>query len=106
MCLRNEKFEFDSDELDLLELDREDANEPRSSQVDTYVFEGRVVVRGTAGMREGQIVLSADAGAQTCQRAQRFSTIPGIRLETEPTDDIDFDLNDNVRIGVPETKDS
>lgn len=75
--MRSEKIEFDSDELDVLTLDWDDVAELRSPNLYTYVFEGRVAVRGTASLREGQIVISGEGSTRTYPRSQLLSIIPG-----------------------------
>jgi putative salt-induced outer membrane protein YdiY len=51
---------FDSAELDELEIDWPNIAELRSSHRNTYRFEGRIVVTGTAGMKDG--VMRIDTG--------------------------------------------
>lgn len=78
--MRDDTFEFDSDELGDLKLDWEDVAELISPRRNTCLFEGHVIVTGTLLIRDGVVVV----GGETDQRFKRedlISIIPG-----EPTE--------------------
>jgi hypothetical protein len=55
---------FDSAELDDLEIDWPKIAELRSSHRNTYRFEGRIVVTGTVGMKDGVLRIDTGEGIQ------------------------------------------
>ena len=57
--LRDDDFEFDSEELDLLKLDFDDVAEVRSARILTYRFESGGVFTGTATIRDGVVKIQA-----------------------------------------------
>ncbi len=78
--MRDDTFEFDSDELGKLTFDWEDIVELISPRHNTCLFEGHGSVTGTLLMREGVVVVGGET-AQRFQRAHLVSIIPG-----EPTE--------------------
>jgi len=75
--LRNETLQFESDQLKSLTLDWNDVAELRSSNLYTYVFVGQRSVLGTAAMKDGVLLVAAAQGAQSFQREQLMSIVPG-----------------------------
>jgi putative salt-induced outer membrane protein YdiY len=65
--LRNDKFEFDSDELDDLTFDWEDVVEVRSPRMNTCLFEGHVKATGTLLIRDNVVLV----GGKETQRFAR-----------------------------------
>jgi hypothetical protein len=74
---RDDVFEFDSEELDLLHLDWADVAEIRSPRTLTYVFEEGVIAVGPAAMQEGTIRVRTAAGVQEHPRRELLSIIEG-----------------------------
>jgi putative salt-induced outer membrane protein YdiY len=79
--MRNEKLEFDSEELDLLELDWEDVKQIRSPRNLEYVFEGGLAATGPATMRDGLVKVRVGEDVLTFQAARTISIIEGAMSE-------------------------
>ena len=75
--LRDDKFEFDSSELELLHLDWDDVAELRSPRALTFVSESAEVMTGPAAMRDGVIRINTSSGPSEMQRARLVSIIEG-----------------------------
>ncbi len=76
-ALRDERLEFESDELDDLTFDWEDVAELRSPRLHTYVFEDRSVVYGTALIRDNRVLLSLAGQEQEFKRSRLMSIVSG-----------------------------
>jgi putative salt-induced outer membrane protein YdiY len=68
---------FDSDEFDDIEVDWADVAELRSPRPHTYRFTGRRIATGTAIMKDGQILIAADAGVQTFEQGKLVTMMEG-----------------------------
>jgi hypothetical protein len=79
--MRDEELEFDSKELDLLELDWDDVAETRSPRNLQYVFEGDRKATGPATMRDGVIKVRVGDEVLEFQAAQAVSIIEGATSE-------------------------
>jgi hypothetical protein len=116
---RDQLFEFDSEELELLHLDWKDIAEIRSPRVLTYVFEDDVVVAGPATMREGVIKVRSAQGVQEHARKDLLSIIEGRPSELNfwsakasfglvaragNTDQSDFNMLAQVRRDAPKSR--
>jgi hypothetical protein len=75
--LRDDKLEFESEELDDLKLDWDDVVEFRSPRILTYAFEDSGVIVGTALMRDSIIVIQTEEGPRTLPRTLLLSIIEG-----------------------------
>jgi putative salt-induced outer membrane protein YdiY len=75
--MRDGTLEFDSDELDMLNLDWDDVVEFRTEREHTYVFDGRVVVSGTAIIVDDAITIRTGEEVQTFDRADLISIVAG-----------------------------
>jgi hypothetical protein len=75
--IEDDELQFDSAELDEVEIDWPKIAELRSSQVNTYRFEGRIIVTGTAGMKDGVIRIRTADGIREFEQAQLVGFIEG-----------------------------
>jgi hypothetical protein len=78
--MRDDKFEFDSDELGDLKLDWKDIAELHSPRRNTYLFEGRTQVTGTLLLRDGIVVVGGET-EQRFKREKLLAIIPGEATE-------------------------
>ena len=117
--LRDDDFEFDSDELDLLNLDWTDVAEFRSPRVETYFFEGGITATGPAAMKDGIIRIRAGDEVREFRKADLLSIIEGKPTELSywsvkatlgmvgrsgNTDQSDFTANINIRRDAPKNR--
>jgi putative salt-induced outer membrane protein YdiY len=117
--LRDDDFEFDSDELDLLQLDWDDVAELRSPRFETYFFEGEIIAAGPATMKDGIIRIRVGDEIQEFQRADLLSIIEGKPTEwyywrvkfsaglvgrSGNTDQSDFNARFNIRREAPKSR--
>ena len=79
--LRDDEFEFDSEELDLLKLDWGDIAELRSPKTLEYVFEHGVTAIGTAVMAEGVVRVRTGPNVREFPAASLVSIIEGAQSE-------------------------
>ena len=79
--LRDDEFEFDSDELDLLKLDWADVAEFRSPRLLTYRFEGLGTFTGTATMRDGVVSIRSGDEVREFPRASLLLVLEGGQRE-------------------------
>jgi putative salt-induced outer membrane protein YdiY len=86
LSMRNDKFEFDSDEMDEQSFDWEDIAELRSSRKYTYVFADRTSLVGTALILDNEVVISVDGEARVLKRADLMSIVPAGTRERERWD--------------------
>ena len=75
--MRSEKMEFDSDKLDMLNLDFADVALVHSPQVNTYVFDDRVSATGPAVITGEQVIVQTAEGTKTFPRAELESIVEG-----------------------------
>ena len=75
--LRREMLEFESEELESLELDWNNVAELRSPNQHAYVFVGRVVALGAVAMKDSVLVVVTTQGAQEFRREDLVSIVPG-----------------------------
>ncbi|MBT8450835.1 MAG: DUF481 domain-containing protein [Deltaproteobacteria bacterium] len=109
--MRGEKMEFDSDKLDMLNLDFADVALVHSPQVNTYVFDDRVSATGPAVITGEQVIVQTDEGTKTFARAELESIIEGekerdwwsmklrfgLTLNRGNTDQLTYDIKFNTR---------
>lgn len=74
--LRRDDLEFDSEELDDLELDWDDVVEVRTSRRYTVVFQDRTTTTGTLLIRDGMLTVYGDT-EQRYARDRILSIVPG-----------------------------
>jgi hypothetical protein len=75
--MRDEKIQFDSDELEELEIDWSDVLGFGSPRRNTYRFGNDVIVTGTAEMRAGVIRVDTGTEIREFPRSQLYSMIEG-----------------------------
>jgi hypothetical protein len=75
--MRDGTIEFDSDELDMLNLDWGDIVEFRTAREHTYAFEGKKVVTGTAIIVDDVITIRTGEQVQTFERDKLISIVAG-----------------------------
>jgi putative salt-induced outer membrane protein YdiY len=76
LSMRDNKFEFDSDEMDEQSFDWEDIAELRSSRKYTYVFTDRTSLIGTALILDNEVVISVDGKERILKRGDLMSIVP------------------------------
>lgn len=79
--MRDDKFAFDSDELDDLTLDFEDISAIVTTREHTLVFVGRIVVTGTLAMRGDVIRMRVGDELRSFDRADLMGIIAGTQRE-------------------------
>jgi putative salt-induced outer membrane protein YdiY len=75
--LHNDDFTFDSDELDMLNIDWADVHAVYSPNHNTCVLEDKSVIQGTLEIVEDQVTVITDAEEKTFPRSALQSVIPG-----------------------------
>ena len=110
--MRDENLEFDSDKLDMLNLDFGDVALVHSPQVNTYVFDDRISATGKAVITEDLVIVqTVDEGTQTFLRSELESIVQGqkekdwwsmklrfgLTLNRGNTDQLTYDINFNVK---------
>jgi hypothetical protein len=79
--LQDDKFVFESDEMDTLDFDWEDVHAVYSSKQNTLMFKDKTVVEGKVRIEGERVVVENDEGEQVFDRTQLRSLIPGRRTE-------------------------
>jgi hypothetical protein len=74
---RDLKMEFDSDDLDDLEIDWEDITAFRSPRILTFVFTHKRIVTGTSSLQDRVVRISTGTGIQEFPRSDLLSIIEG-----------------------------
>lgn len=77
IALYEDKLEFDSDELDTLNLDWEDVVRLRSPRQNSIRFEGNVIVKGTVLIKDDIVKVGTEEGEKVFDRAKVLTIIPG-----------------------------
>ena len=75
--LYEEKLEFDSDELGLLEIDWEDVKQIRGHQIFSVRFEGPVTVDGLLQVTEDKVFVTVGEERREVERNQLIAIAPG-----------------------------
>jgi hypothetical protein len=76
------KLEFDSDELDLLQLDWEDVRQVRGHRIFSLRFEGPITVDGMLQVTEDKVFVGVGEDRQEFERSQLVAIAPGAPRET------------------------
>ncbi|MGD8824959.1 MAG: DUF481 domain-containing protein, partial [Myxococcales bacterium] len=110
--MRDDNLEFDSDKLDMLNIDFADVTQVHSPQVNTYVFDERVSATGKAIILEDKVIVETDQGTKVFPRSELESIVQGgerekdwwwmklrfgLTLNKGNTDQLTYDINFNVR---------
>ena len=75
--MRDDKMEFDSDKLDMLNLDFADVSLVHSPQVNTYVFDDHEPATGPAVVTQDKVIVQTDEGTKTFPRSELVSIVEG-----------------------------
>jgi len=86
LSMRNDKLQFDSDEMDELEFDWEDIAELRSSRNYTYVLNNRTTLIGTALITDKEVLISINGEDRVLERAELMSIVPAGERERDRWD--------------------
>jgi len=86
LSMRDDKFEFDSDEMDELEFDWEDIAELRSSRKYTYVLNDRTRLIGTVLITDKEVVISVNGEDRVLKRSELMSIVPAGERERDRWD--------------------
>ena len=81
--MRDDNLEFDSDKLDLLNIDFEDVALVHSPRIATYVFDGRVSETGKGVIIEDTVIVETDEGTKVFPRSELQSIIEGGEREKD-----------------------
>lgn len=110
--MRDDNLEFDSDKLDMLNIDFDDVTYVHSPRIETYAFEDRVSATGKAIILEDQIIVETEEGTKVFPRSELLSIVEGgerekdwwwmklrfgLTLNKGNTDQLTYDINFNVR---------
>ena len=110
--MRDDNLEFDSDKLDLQNIDFGDVTEVHSPQVNTYVFDDRISAIGVGVITADKVIVETEEGTKTFDRSELESIVSGgerekdwwsmklgfgLTLNRGNTDQLTYDLNFNTR---------
>jgi putative salt-induced outer membrane protein YdiY len=110
--LRDDNLEFDSDKLDMQNIDFTDVTHVHSPVVNTYVFDDRISATGLAVITPDKVIVETDEGTKTFPRSELESIVAGgerekdwwsmklrfgLTLNKGNTDQLTYDINFNVR---------
>jgi putative salt-induced outer membrane protein YdiY len=110
--MRDDSLEFDSDKLDMQNIDFEDVSHVHSPVVNTYVFDDRISVTGLAVITPDKIIVETIDGTRTFPRSELESIVSGgerekdwwsmklrfgLTLNKGNTDQLTYDINFNTR---------
>ncbi len=110
--MRDDNLEFDSDKLDMQNIDFADVTQVHSPTVNTYVFDDRISATGLAVITKDKVIVETDEGTKTFARSELESIVAGgerekdwwsmklrfgLTLNKGNTDQLTYDINFNVR---------
>jgi hypothetical protein len=110
--MRDDNLEFDSDKLDMQNIDFADVTHVHSPVVNTYVFDDRISATGRAVITPEKIIVETDEGTKTFPRSELESIVAGgerekdwwsmklrfgLTLNKGNTDQLTYDINFNTR---------
>jgi hypothetical protein len=110
--MRDDNLEFDSDKLDMQNIDFADVTHVHSPVVNTYVFDDRVSVTGLAVITPDKVIVETVDGTETYPRSELESIVAGgerekdwwsmklrfgLTLNKGNTDQLTYDINFNTR---------
>ena len=110
--MRDDNLEFDSDKLDMQNIDFTDVSHVHSPVVNTYVFDDRVSATGRAVITPDKIIVETIDGTRTFPRSELESIVAGgerekdwwsmklrfgLTLNKGNTDQLTYDINFNTR---------
>ena len=110
--MRDDNLEFDSDKLDMQNIDFADVTHVHSPVVNTYVFDDRISATGRAVITPEKVIVETDEGTKTFPRSELESIVAGgerekdwwsmklrfgLTLNKGNTDQLTYDINFNTR---------
>jgi putative salt-induced outer membrane protein YdiY len=110
--MRDDNLEFDSDKLDMQNIDFADVTHVHSPVVNTYVFDDRISATGRAVITPEKIIVETDEGTKTFPRSELESIVAGgerekdwwsmklrfgLTLNKGNTDQLTYDIKFNTR---------
>ena len=110
--MRDDNLEFDSDKLDMQNIDFADVSHVHSPVVNTYVFDDRISATGLAVITPDKVIVETDEGTKTFPRSELESIVAGgerekdwwsmklrfgLTLNRGNTDQLTYDIDFNVR---------
>ena len=110
--MRDDNLEFDSDKLDMQNIDFADVSHVHSPVVNTYVFDDRISATGRAVITPEKVIVETDEGTKTFPRSELESIVAGgerekdwwsmklrfgLTLNKGNTDQLTYDINFNTR---------
>jgi len=110
--MRGDNLEFDSDKLDMQNIDFADVTHVHSPVVNTYVFDDRISATGLAVITPDKVIVETDEGTKTFPRSELESIVAGgerekdwwsmklrfgLTLNKGNTDQLTYDINFNTR---------
>ena len=110
--MRDDNLEFDSDKLDMQNIDFADVSHVHSPVVNTYVFDDRISATGRAVITPDKIIVETDEGTKTFPRSELESIVAGgerekdwwsmklrfgLTLNKGNTDQLTYDIKFNTR---------
>jgi putative salt-induced outer membrane protein YdiY len=110
--MRDDNLEFDSDKLDMQNIDFADVTHVHSPVVNTYVFDDRISATGRAVITPDKIIVETDEGTKTFLRSELESIVAGgerekdwwsmklrfgLTLNKGNTDQLTYDIKFNTR---------
>ncbi|MFZ1865991.1 MAG: DUF481 domain-containing protein, partial [Polyangiales bacterium] len=110
--MRNDNLEFDSDKLDMLNIDFADVTLVHSPQINTYGFDQRVSATGKAIITQDKVIVETAEGTKVFSRSDLDSIVEGgerekdwwsmklrfgLTLNRGNTDQLTYDIMFNVR---------
>ncbi|MEM7137747.1 MAG: DUF481 domain-containing protein [Myxococcota bacterium] len=81
--MRDDNLEFDSDKLDMQNIDFADVVEVHSPNVNTYVFDDRLSATGRAVITQDKVIVETEEGTRTFDRAELESIVAGGERERD-----------------------
>jgi hypothetical protein len=81
--MRDDNLEFDSDKLDLLNIDFDDVSLVHSPRIGTYVFDGRVSETGRCVIIADEVIIETNEGTKVFPRSELRSIVEGGERERD-----------------------
>jgi len=81
--MRDDNIEFDSDKLDMQNIDFADVTHVHSPVVNTYVFDDRISATGRAVITPDKVIVETDEGTKTFPRGELESIVAGGEREKD-----------------------
>jgi putative salt-induced outer membrane protein YdiY len=110
--MRDDNLEFDSDKLDMQNIDFADVSHVHSPVVNTYVFDDRISATGRGVITPDKVIVETEEGTKTFPRSELESIVAGgerekdwwsmklrfgLTLNKGNTDQLTYDIKFNTR---------